>query len=124
MIEGIDNIFYFVTDMKRSVAFYRDILGLPLLAEGENWSTFDLGELTLGLHSTQGRPLLHNVVGEKGVIAGGQITLRVKDVSQAYQELRARGVQFVSPIIQQPWADLAKFVDPDGNRLNIRSGKP
>lgn len=123
MIQGVDNIFYFVSDMKRSIEFYRDVLGLRLLKEGEQWSTFEVGGLVLGLHSTQGKPLLQNVVGERGIIAGAQVTLRVDDVHQAYEAFRAKGVQFVSNIIEQPWADLAKFVDPDGNRLIIRKVK-
>ncbi|MBI2434894.1 MAG: VOC family protein [Candidatus Hydrogenedentes bacterium] len=124
MICGVDNVFYFVSDMGRAAAFYRDVLGLTPICLGDNWSTFDVGGFTLGLHSTQGRPLLQNVVGEKGVIAGAQVTLRVDDVHRAYAELTQRGVEFVTPVIEQPWADLAKFVDPDGNRLNLRRAKP
>jgi len=123
VIEGADNVFYFVSDMKRAVAFYRDVLGLTLVSEGERWSLFDLGGIRLGLHTTAGKPLLQNAVGERGVIAGAQVTLRVTDVHAACATLRARGVEFVSGVIAQPGGEIAKFRDPDGNRLNIRGGK-
>ena len=39
-----------VRDMERSVAFYRDVLGLRLLIRQDNWSQFDAGNIILGLH--------------------------------------------------------------------------
>lgn len=39
-----------VHDMPRSLAFYRDLLGLPCRVEGDRWSEFDLGGHTLALH--------------------------------------------------------------------------
>ena len=40
----------FVSDMQRSVMFYRDVLGLPLRFEGSGWTEFDTGGATLALH--------------------------------------------------------------------------
>ena len=39
-----------VRDMERSVAFYRDVLGLKLLIHQENWSQLDAGNILIGLH--------------------------------------------------------------------------
>ncbi len=39
-----------VTDMQRSVAFYRDVLGLTLRFESPGWSEFSTGPTTLVLH--------------------------------------------------------------------------
>jgi catechol 2,3-dioxygenase-like lactoylglutathione lyase family enzyme len=33
-----------VEDLPASIVFYRDVLGLPLLREGEGWAHFDAGE--------------------------------------------------------------------------------
>ena len=41
----------FVRDMKRSVAFYRDVFGLPLKFESPGWSEFSTEGATLALHS-------------------------------------------------------------------------
>ncbi len=39
-----------VRDMERSVAFYRDVLGLKLLIHQDNWSQLDAGNIIIGLH--------------------------------------------------------------------------
>ncbi len=39
----------YVSDMNRAVAFYRDVLGLPLKFESQGWSEFAMGETTLAL---------------------------------------------------------------------------
>jgi lactoylglutathione lyase len=43
----------FVSDMKRSVAFYRDIVGLPLKFESPHWSEFATEGATLALHAAE-----------------------------------------------------------------------
>jgi lactoylglutathione lyase len=40
----------FVSDMKRSVSFYRDVLGLPLKFESPGWTEFQTDGATLALH--------------------------------------------------------------------------
>ena len=42
----------FVSDMKRSVAFYRDIVGLPLKFDSPEWSEFATEGATLALHKS------------------------------------------------------------------------
>ena len=39
-----------VSDMERSVQFYRDTLGLKLRFQSPDWTEFDLGTTTLALH--------------------------------------------------------------------------
>ena len=44
----------FVSDMARSVAFYREILGLPLRSESSEWTEFETPGSTLALHLADG----------------------------------------------------------------------
>ena len=44
----------FVSDMKRSVAFYHDVLGLPLRFESPGWTEFATEGATLALHASEG----------------------------------------------------------------------
>jgi carbon storage regulator len=44
----------FVSDMARSVAFYRDVLGLPLRFESPEWTEFETPGSTLALHLADG----------------------------------------------------------------------
>ena len=43
----------FVSDMKRSVAFYRDVIGLPLKFDSPEWSEFATEGATLALHRSE-----------------------------------------------------------------------
>jgi catechol 2,3-dioxygenase-like lactoylglutathione lyase family enzyme len=48
----VDYVMVRVSDMRRSVAFYRDTLGLPLKFESPEWSEFATGATTLALHAS------------------------------------------------------------------------
>ena len=50
MFQKVDYVMVMVSDMQRSVSFYRDKLGLPLKFESKDWSEFQTGETTLALH--------------------------------------------------------------------------
>ena len=50
MFSKVDYVMVNVSDMGRSVAFYRDTLGLPLKFESPGWSEFQTGDTTLALH--------------------------------------------------------------------------
>src|SRR5271170_7606570 len=43
----------FVADMHRAVAFYRDVVGLPLKFESPGWSEFSTEGATLALHVSE-----------------------------------------------------------------------
>ena len=43
----------FVSDMKRSVAFYRDVMGLPLKFDSPEWSEFATDGATFALHRSE-----------------------------------------------------------------------
>ena len=40
-----------------------------------------------------------------------------------YEELRSRGVEFETDVLEFPWGYVAQLLDPDGNRLQIREGR-
>ena len=44
----------FVSDMKRAVSFYKDVLGLPLKFESPGWTEFATDGATLALHASEG----------------------------------------------------------------------
>jgi lactoylglutathione lyase len=50
MFSKVDYVMVNVSDMNRSVAFYRDTLGLSVKFESPGWSEFQTGATTLALH--------------------------------------------------------------------------
>ena len=51
------------------------------------------------------------------------ITIATDDIRKSFEELRSRGVEFTSDVLEFPWGCVAQFQDPDGNRLQIREGR-
>src|SRR4026209_502025 len=91
-----------VSDMKRSVEFYRDTLGIPLKFESPEWTEFSTGTTTLALHSG-GQPQKHTGPPSGEKTAGScSIGFNVPDMDKTYEELKAKGVKFVMPPTAQP----------------------
>ena len=53
MLLRLQSVIVYCSDMKRSIAFYRDQLGFPLKRESPEWSEFHCGPVTLALHLGQ-----------------------------------------------------------------------
>lgn len=115
MFKQLDYTMVVVSDMQRSVAFYRDKLGIPLKFESPDWTEFATGSTTLALHGggVAGPP----PQGDPSKIAGAcSIGFNVDDVDKTYQELQAKGVRFVMAPTQREGEGikLAVAIDPDG----------
>jgi catechol 2,3-dioxygenase-like lactoylglutathione lyase family enzyme len=109
IIERTDFVSVPVTDPERSVAFYRDTLGLEQTGEGQ-WPEFRLGEnaFLYLLDPT-------NIGQEFRGPHTAPIALRVGDVEMARGELEARGITFFGETFDSGVCHMAHFADPDGN---------
>ena len=107
-----------VSDMDRSAAFYRDVLGLTPATESEWWSEYDAGGVTIALHPGP-RPDVSGV--RNGTDAGTtHIAFVVPDIEAACAELRAKGVAVEGPSLLEGMELLtATFADPDGVSLGL-----
>ena len=116
MFKKIDYTMIVVSDMQRSVEFYRDKLGIPLKFESPQWTEFATGATTLALHGG-GVPAQGPPPGDPTKVAGAcSIGFNVDDVDKTYEELKAKGIKFVMPPTQREGEGikLAVGVDPDG----------
>ena len=116
MFNKVDYVMVNVSDMGRSVAFYRDTLGLRLKFESPGWSEFETGPTTLALHG--GTRAAGSEAAAKGGPAAGTCSLgfSVEDLKSTYERLRERGARFVMPPTEQrnEGIHLAVCIDPDG----------
>ena len=114
MLKQIDYTMVIVSDMKRSVEFYRDKLGIPLKFESPEWTEFQTGATTLALH---GGGITEERRGGAEKAAGTcSIGFNVPDLDKTYGELKALGVNFVMPPTERDGEGirLAICSDPDG----------
>ena len=118
MFNEVHYIMVTVSDMKRSVEFYRDKLGLTLKFESPGWSEFLTGSSTLALHGGgKANPAAKEVDHSQTPYAGTcSIGFSVTDLEKTYEELKSRGVEFVMPPTRrdQEGIKLALCTDPDG----------
>jgi lactoylglutathione lyase len=113
-----DYIIVFVSDMQRSVAFYRDVLGLPLKFTSPGWTEFNTGVTTIALHKTGGDGLPRQSLPPAG---NAHIGFMVDDIQSAYEALTAQGASFsLPPQKQNSGAVLAVLQDPDGFGITIQ----
>ena len=116
MFKQLDYAMVVVSDMTRSVEFYRDKLGVPLKFESPEWSEFQTGTTTLALHGG-GVPQKGPPAGDPSKQAGScSIGFNVEDVDKTYEDLKAKGIHFVMPPTQREGEGirLAVCIDPDG----------
>ena len=116
MFNQIDYTMIIVSDMGRSVEFYRDKLGIPLKFESPEWTEFQTGATTLALHGGGVRQEATQN-GDPSKQAGTcSIGFNCEDVDQTFEDLKARGVFFVMPPTQREGEGirLAVAIDPDG----------
>lgn len=119
MFSKVDYTMVNVSDMSRSVAFYRDTIGLTLRFESPGWSEFETGGTTLALHAA---PAAESRAPSGGPTAGTcSIGFSVTDLDGACAELRGRGARFVMEPTDQPAEGirLAVCIDPDGLAISF-----
>jgi catechol 2,3-dioxygenase-like lactoylglutathione lyase family enzyme len=114
-VEQVDYVSVPTRDAGRAVAWYRDVVGLPVsdYTEGE----IETPNVTLSFWNPEEQ-------GEAFVPNQNGIALRVADVEAAVEELRAAGAEVIG--IQDSGVCHMGFVkDPDGNVLILhRRYKP
>ena len=116
MFKQIDYTMIVVSDMDRSVEFYRDKLGIPLKFQSPGWTEFATGATTLALHGG-GVPDDRPPTGDPSKRAGAcSIGFSVEDLDKTYEELKGKGIRFVMPPTRQEAEGiiLAVAIDPDG----------
>jgi methylmalonyl-CoA/ethylmalonyl-CoA epimerase len=118
MIQNLGQIALTVRDMERSVAFYRDALGLRFLfAPAPTLAFLMIADVRLMLSAPEG-----------DFVPGGStvLYLRVADIDAEHEALVGRGVAFIDAphlIARMPDHELwmCFFRDPDGHTLALMS---
>jgi catechol 2,3-dioxygenase-like lactoylglutathione lyase family enzyme len=106
-VEQVDFITIPTRDLNRAIAFYRDVLGLP--ASEHTAGEVESPNVTLSFWNPEAD-------GEEFVPNVGGVGLRVGDVADAIEEVRAAGAEIVG-IEDTGVCHMGFLKDPDGNTV-------
>jgi lactoylglutathione lyase len=109
-----------VSDLRSSLAFYRDLLGFELTYAFPSEEEAEFVSLAV-----EGGTLGLGRADEPVETASTSIWLYTDDVDAAVADLRAAGVDVVAEPADQPWGErVASVADPDGYVVHIGARIP
>ncbi len=96
------------------LAFYRDVLGLPIRSEKPTFANFEWGGVRFSVAAHD------EVTGATRDPLRVMVHFTVGDIHATFSLLRDRGVAFSRQPEQERWGGwVATFADPDGNTLQL-----
>lgn len=121
MIGGVTQVVIEVQDQERAKAFWTQTLGFELAQDApygqERWLEVRTPDkaVVVVLERRQGpRP-----TAPDPSLPTSNVSFYAQDLQQTYRELKARGVEFPQPPVEQPFGWWSLFEDPDGNRFAL-----
>jgi lactoylglutathione lyase len=108
----------FVSDMKRSVAFYRDVIGLPLKFESPGWTEFATEGATLALHQAKA-PATANPKGENLPAGRCRPGISVPNLDEFHRRMLEHKVPCSAEPKEVFGTWIAEYSDPDGLGISV-----
>lgn len=124
VVERLDYVILYVQDLGASIAFYRDVVGLPLKFERSGYAEFASVGTRFGLYE---RERLPGLIGREAGAGGpdGEVLFLVEDVDGWADRLRAAGVELLSGPVDRPWGHRTlHLLDPDGHVVELAQEIP
>jgi catechol 2,3-dioxygenase-like lactoylglutathione lyase family enzyme len=130
----ISNAHLWVHDQDEALAFYTQKMGMEVRADvtlpelGDfRWLAVappDTPDVSIVLMAIPGPPVMDAETADqvRSLMAkgfAGTVFLTTDDVRAAYEELKARGVEFTEPPEERPYGIDTGFRDPSGNSLRL-----
>lgn len=111
MFSRIGAVILLVSDMKRSVKFYRDTLGMEMKEKSKDWTEFSTRGTVLALHPSRKKRFSKS----KTMLVG----FSVSDFDDVCNGLKKKRVKFYKKPRQEPFGKHAIIQDPDGHLISI-----
>lgn len=101
-----------VSNMEKSVRFYKDTLGLPVKTKSKDWTEFFNNNTVLALHPAKKKS---NMKTGTGMLVG----FEVSDLDSTVKRLKEKRVKFFKKLKEEPFGKHAIVKDPDGHLISI-----
>ncbi|WP_409274866.1 metallothiol transferase FosB [Neobacillus sp. SCS-31] len=118
-IKGLNHFLFSVSDLERSLAFYRDVFGARTLVKGRSTAYFDLAGMWLALNVEKDVP--RNEIRESYTHVA--FSVDEADFDGMVERLKQLGVEIL-PGRERDERDKRSvyFVDPDGHKFELHTG--
>lgn len=120
MIKQLKFVSIPVRNQDRALAFYRDMLGFKVKTD----QAFDGSQrwIELKIPGAETGVVLFTPQGQEDRIGGFfNGAFACDNVQKTYEELKARGVEFLHEPKTEPWGTTVMFKDVDGNTIVLGS---
>ena len=119
-VKGIKWLGVCTADWDRTVAFYRDVLGLPIRSEGLlSVGQGDVRCAELALPNGDFVEIFDQRIAERDLFAAPVVGLLVEDVVTARSEMAGKGVPFIGPVYRGINWEWSYFRSPEGHVYQI-----
>ncbi|MFQ5921036.1 MAG: VOC family protein [Nitrososphaerales archaeon] len=114
MFRKIDAMVLLVSNMKRSVDFYKKTLGLPLRTSTPDWAEFFTDGTKLALH-----PMKKKSDARSKSRVGMLVGFMTSSMDEISESLRKKKVKFIKQPKEESFGKHAIILDPDGYMISI-----
>ena len=122
-VRAISHVILFVSDLERSVAFYRDVLGIPHRFTEHGYAEFETEGTRFALYErTRVRGLTGRMPADGG---GAEVVFEIDDADEWARRLPASGVEITRLPTDRPWGHRTlHLLDPDGHVVELAQRIP
>ena len=114
-VKKVGNVILADKDIDKSIAFYHDLIGLPIKNQRRSWVDLGKSGALLSLHPAS---LTAEHIGSS-IDNGISIGFPVGDVKSAVEELKSKGVTIYRDIVEREAGKNAIVLDPDDYMVSL-----
>ncbi len=114
-IKKVGNVILAVKDLDKSLAFYHELIGLPIKNQRRSWIDLGTSGALISLHPAS---LTSEHIGSS-IDNGITIGFLVGDLNSAVEELKSKGVKIYREISEREAGKNAIVLDPDDYLISL-----
>jgi lactoylglutathione lyase len=123
MFQRINAIILLVQDMKKSIDFYNNVLGMEKKQESEDWVEFLKQGTVLALHPAKKKTKNHRL--QEATKSGNiLIGFNISDLESVCNDLNKKEVKFYKNLKNESFGKHAIIEDPEGNLISLAEMAP